>query len=101
MHMPWVVHEASEAGMGLQPAAARQIHGMRRDVVDCGAAVVAGERHLFAPLSFGSMRPQYHWFWRISSLVLDVPIRRRSQTDREHRHGRTEPFCEGSRTIIG
>src|SRR5437764_4185291 len=77
MRMAWIVHEAAKAGMGLEPAAARQINGMRRDVIDRGAAVVARQGNLFARWHGGNVRYGSDRFRRLGAPVLHVPIRRR------------------------
>jgi hypothetical protein len=38
---------------------------------------------------------------RIGSLLLDLPIRRQSQSIGKHPNGRPEPLVEGRRAIIG
>src|SRR5246127_4088610 len=50
VHMARIVHEVAKARMGLQPAAVRQVHSARRDVVDRSAAVVLKRRDLLACL---------------------------------------------------
>ncbi len=73
--MAGIVHEAAKAGVGLQPAAARQVDGARRDVVDRGTAIVVQRRDLLARLPgangrFGNGRfvgASVRWFWRSRS----------------------------------
>jgi hypothetical protein len=48
--MARIVHEIAKARMGLQPAATRQVHSTRRDIVDRCAAVVLERRGLLASL---------------------------------------------------
>ena len=72
-----IAHLVAEAGMGLQPAAARQVDGTRRDVVDRGAAVVLDRRGLLARLHGANARLGNARFRRrIGARVLRLPIRR-------------------------
>src|SRR6516162_8251695 len=89
--------------MGLQPAATRQVHSTRRDIVDRCAAIFLKRRDLLA------------WFWDLIAwlreanvhvrngrfrrcigwLVLDLLIRRQSRATRKNPHGQPEPLVEG------
>src|SRR5262249_23190953 len=51
VHVAWIVHEASKAGVGLEAAATRQVHGARRDVIDRDAAVILQRGSLLAWLN--------------------------------------------------
>jgi hypothetical protein len=69
--MAGIVHEVAKARMGLQPAAARQVHSTCRDIVDRCAAIVLMRRDLLARLTeanvcFGNNRFRR----RIGSAVL-------------------------------
>src|SRR5258708_8372427 len=59
VHVARIVHEAAEAGMGLEAAAPRQVHGTRRDVVDRGAAVIL-DRDVIARWASPKLPPAGH-----------------------------------------
>src|SRR5262249_1705440 len=95
VHMARIVHEIAKARMGLQPAAARQVHSTRRDIVDRCAAIFLQRRDLLA------------WFWDLIAWlreanvhvrngrsrryigwsVPDLLIRRQSRATRKNLHG--------------
>src|SRR5262245_21378032 len=79
VHMTRIVHEVAKAGMGLQPAATRQVHSTRRDVVDCCVAIFLKRRDLLA------------WFWDLIVWLLEANV-----------HFRTSRFrkCIGS-SVLG
>src|SRR5437867_6632714 len=76
VHMAGMVHEAAKAGMGLQPAAARQIDGMCRDVVDRGAAVVERQRDFLARLQRQNGCFRGDRLRRIAAPALEFAIKR-------------------------
>src|SRR5262245_28444062 len=108
VHMARIVHEVAKARMGLQPAATRQVHSTRRDIVDRRAAVVLEWRDLLAwlwDLLAWLLEANVHvrngGFRRcIGSSVLDVLLRGQWHA-RNHPHGQPEPLVEGRRAIIG
>src|SRR5262245_51022384 len=104
MHVARIVHEAAESGVRLQPAAAWQVNGTRRDIVDRSATVVLDGRNLFhflfarrakakakANARFGDGRLRRS----LGALrLLDPLIRRQAQAARKHLHGRSEILVE-------
>src|SRR5262245_20979436 len=107
--MARTVHEVAKARMGLQPAATRQVHDPRRDVVDRCAAIFLNRRHLPAWLwDLIAWLPEANvhfrngrFRWRIGWLLLALPIRGQSQTVRKPLHRRREILVEGRLAIIG
>jgi hypothetical protein len=71
VHMARIVHEVAKAGMGLQPAATRQVHSTRRDVVDCGVAIFLKRRDLLA------------WFWDLIVSLLKANVQFRTSRFRK------------------
>src|SRR2546430_16819977 len=72
VHMSRIVHEVAKAGMGLQPAAIRQIHSTCRDIVDRRAAVVLEWRDLLA------------WLWDLIAWLREANIHFRNGRFRRH-----------------
>jgi hypothetical protein len=74
-----IIHELAKTGMGFQPAAARQINGMRGDVVNRGPAVIDRRSDIIAGLVGTNVRCGNHECRRrIGSLFLDLLTRRQS-----------------------
>jgi hypothetical protein len=91
--MARIIHEVAKTGMGFQPAAARQINGVRGDVVNRGPAVIDRRSHILAALVGMNVRcGNDECRRRIGSLFLDLLTRRQSQASRTDPHDRPEPF---------
>src|SRR5262245_56602408 len=98
VHMARIVHEIAKARMGLQPAATRQVHSTRRDIVDRCAAIFLKRRDLLAWLwdliawlREANVHVRNGRFRRcIGWSILDLLIRRQSRATRKNRHGQPE-----------
>ena len=75
MHVARIVHGLAKAGMCLKPAAGRQVHRMRRNIIDRDAAVVLRRRALLARLSGTNAGRENRRIRQFRAQLLDFPIR--------------------------